>query len=383
MRKKVCVVTGSRSEYGLLYNSIKLINSSRKLELLLAVTGMHLSPEFGYTVKEIENNGFKISKRVKMIMSSNDPAGVAKSIGVGTIGFVDAFKRLKPDVVLILGDRYEIFAAVTAAVVMNLPVAHISGGDITEGVIDEQMRHAITKMSHIHFVAMKKHAQRLRKMGEEAWRINIVGEPCIDNINSMKRLPKKKLEKMLGFKLSYPTLIVTFHPVTLHPKESSIQVKNLLSVLDKINAKIIFTYPNADAGGRTIIREIKRFIKNHSNTVAFKSLGSHLYLNLLENVDLIIGNSSSAVVEAPSFKLPAVNIGNRQKGRLIPRNVICASGSIDSISKSIKKALSQKFKSSLLHMNNPYNKGGAAKKIVRVLSNLKSAPLLVNKKFAE
>lgn len=379
--KKIAVVTGSRAEYGLLSNTLRLIVSSNDLDLLLIVTGMHLSPEFGYTVDEVTKDGFTIAERVEMVLSSDTPVGMGKSIGLGVIGFVDCFKRLEPDILVVLGDRFEIFAAVTAAMAMNLPIAHISGGDVTEGSIDEQIRHAITKMSHLHFVAMERHAQRVRKMGEEAWRVHVVGEPCIDSIRSMEKMSKQDVRRAIGVDLCRTTAFVTYHPVTLQPSETATQVRNLFSVLDRLDADIILTYPNADSGGRLIIKEIEEFIKTHPHAKAFKSLGSKLYLNLLANVDVIIGNSSSGIVEAPSFKLPSVNIGKRQQGRLMPGNVICTTEDACSIEQGIKKALSPEFKKSLHRLKNPYDKGGAAEKIVSVLSEMELGTRLLCKKF--
>jgi len=383
LKRKICVVTGSRSEYGLLYNIIKQIEAAPKLKLLLVACGTHLSPEFGYTINEIKKDGFKVAERIDTLLSSDSTVGITKSIGLGIVGFADCFKRLKPDILLVLGDRFEIFAAVTAAMAMNFPIVHISGGDITEGVIDEQIRHAITKMSHIHFVSLPAHAHRLRRMGEEPWRIHTVGEPCIDRIKSLKKMPREELEKTLGTSFSHPAILVTFHPVTLQPKETAIQLKNLLSALDKLKAKIIFTYPNADSGGRMIISGIKGFIKLHPNAAAFESVGTYLYLNLISRVDVIVGNSSSALVEAPSFKLPAVNIGERQKGRFKPQNVISASGKAASIKKAIQKALSPQFRKRLAKMTNPYDKGGVAKEIVNVLSGLELGQKILNKKFID
>jgi GDP/UDP-N,N'-diacetylbacillosamine 2-epimerase (hydrolysing) len=379
--KKIAVVTGSRAEFGLLSNTLRLIDSSRDMELLLVVTGMHLSPEFGFTVDEIVKDGFKIADRIEMILSSDSPVGIGKSIGLGIIGFMDCFRKLTPDILVVLGDRYEIFAAVTAAMVLNLPVAHISGGDVTEGAIDEQIRHAITKISHLHFVAIEQHAQRVRQMGEEAWRVHVVGEPCIDAIRNTKILTKKQLSKILSVSFNRTTAFVTYHPVTLQLTETAARVRSFLDALDKFDMDIIFTYPNADACGRLIIGEIEDFVRTHSNAVAFKSLGSKVYLNLLANVDIIIGNSSSGIVEAPSFKLPAVNIGNRQKGRLMPGNVICTVEETHAIFRGIKKALSPQFIKSLQRLKNPYDKGGTARKIVKVLSETKLGPALLNKKF--
>jgi GDP/UDP-N,N'-diacetylbacillosamine 2-epimerase (hydrolysing) len=382
-KKKIAVVTGSRSEYGVLYNILRRIESSPNLHLSLIATGAHLSQEFGYTIDEVLKDGFRVAERVEMLVSSDSPEGVGKSIGLGVIGFVDCFKRIKPDILLVLGDRYEIFAAATAAMAVNLPIAHISGGDITEGLIDEPIRHAVTKISHLHFVALKRHAQRVMQMGEEPWRVHVVGEPCIDNIKNMEKISRGRLEKALGTDLPRPTVLVTFHPVTLQPEQTAVQMKNLLDVLDRLDAKLIFTYPNADAGGREIISEIKRFIKSRTNAVAFKSLGARLYLNLLSHVDLIVGNSSSAIVEAPSFRLPAVNIGIRQEGRLFPKNVICTSEKTNAILRAVRKAMSPDFKKSISRMKNPYDRGGASDKIVKILSTVEMGPRLLIKKFID
>lgn len=382
-KKKILVVTGSRSEYGLFYNILKLIKSSKELDLLLVVTGMHLSPEFGYTVNEIIQDGFSISEQVEMVVSSDNPVGIAKSMGLGMIGFADCFKRLQPDLLLILGDRYEIFAAASAAMALNIPIAHISGGDLTEWTMDEQIRHAITKMSHLHFVAIEQHAERVRQMGEEKWRVNVVGEPCIDNINSIDKLTKGQISKILGINFNRTTVLVTYHPVTLEVENTTVHIQNLLKALDRVDAEVVFTYPNADSGGRVIISKIENFRKTHPNTKVFKSLGVKLYLNLLSHVDVIVGNSSSGIVEAPSFKVPAVNIGKRQQGRLFAENTICTTEETESISRGIEKALSHEFRKSLLHMKNPYDKGGAAKKIIRVLTGVEITPKLRNKKFIE
>lgn len=385
MKRKICVITGSRAEYGLLKPLLFAMNKDRSFELQLVVTGMHLSPEFGYTINDILDDGFKPAERIEMLMSTDSSAGMGKSIGVGVIGFVDCFTRLQPDLVLVVGDRFEIFAAVIAASSVNLPIAHFSGGDITEGVIDNQIRHAITKLSHIHFVGVETSAKRVRQMGEEPWRINVVGELCLENIKHMDIISKDNLENKLNLNLSlHPLFLVTFHPVTLQPEQTKIQIKNLLTDLDSFkDSTIIFTYPNADAGGRFIIAAIEEFLLTHPHAKAFKSLGTKIYLNVLSYADICIGNSSSGLVEAPSFKLPTVNIGDRQKGRLLARNVICTSGEREDIAEGIKKALSEDFRKDLRNMKNPYDKGGAVKKILQVLNNLRPVTELLNKKFME
>lgn len=381
MRKKICVVTGSRAEYSILYHTLKRIGESKDFELLLVVTGMHLSKEFGYTVDEIIKDGFSITERVEMLISSDSTAAIGKSIGLGIIGFVDCLKRLRPNILLIVGDRYEIFAAAVAAMAINLPIAHVSGGELTEGAIDEQIRHAITKMSHIHFVAIEENAERVKQMGEEPWRVYIVGGPWVENINNMEKISKDKLAKILGVNFSSTTILVTYHPVTLQLAETSTHIKNLLDALDELDAEIIFTYPNADAGGRIIISAIEQFVKAHPKAKIFKSLGSKLYLNLLSHVDLVVGNSSSGVVETQSFRLPVVNIGGRQGGRLLTENIICTSQKKDGILKGIKKGLGKEFKKDIANMKNPYDRGGVAENIVKVLTNLDFGPKLLRKKF--
>jgi UDP-hydrolysing UDP-N-acetyl-D-glucosamine 2-epimerase len=382
--KKICVVTGSRAEYGLLTSTLRLIESSRDLSLQLVVTGAHLSPEFGNTVDEIVRDGFKISRRVKSLSVSRDAAAVGRSIGCGITGIADALKSLKPDIVMILGDRFEIFAAAAAAMSLNIPIAHISGGDVTRYSMDEQIRHAITKMSHIHFVSLEEHAARVKQMGEEPWRVHVVGEPCIDNIRNLKMMSRQQVGSLLGLDLfRRPLMLVTFHPVTLQPNQTSQQIKSLVRALSMFEGQKIFTYPNADTGGRTIISEMERFAKNRRDIKVFKSLGTELYLNILSHADVIIGNSSSALVEAPSFRLPAVNVGKRQHGRLAPGNVISVSGSTSSIVEGIKKALSGRFRSSIRGMKNPYDRGGAAKKMVNIISRLELGGSLLDKKFVE
>lgn len=381
MKKKICVVTGSRADYGVLYHILKRIEAFRDLELLLVVTGMHLSKDYGYTINEIIKDGFSVTARVKMLMSTVDTVDMGNSIGLGITGFIDCLKKLKPDIMLIVGDRYEIFAAAIAAMAINLPIAHVSGGEITEGAIDEQMRHAITKMSHIHFTAIEENARRVIQMGEEPWRVHIVGGPWTDSINNMKRISKNELKEILGLHFDYPTILVTYHSVTLELGNTRFYIRNLLEALDEIDAEIIFTYPNADAGGQIIISSIKKFIKSHPKAKIFKSLGSALYLNLLSHVDLVVGNSSSGVVETQSFKLPVVNIGTRQRGRLVTENIICVSEQKKAILKGIKKGLSKRFRKNIANMKNPYHRDGAARNIVRVLSGIKMGPALLQKKF--
>jgi GDP/UDP-N,N'-diacetylbacillosamine 2-epimerase (hydrolysing) len=382
MKKKICVITGSRAEYGTMYHTLKLIRSSPALELQLVVTGMHLSPEFGYTVNEILKDGFEIADRVEMMISSDTTAAIGKSIGVGIIGMVDCLSRLKPDIVLVVADRYEIFAAAAAAMALQLPIAHVSGGELTEGLMDEQIRHAITKMSHVHFVAIEENAERVLQMGEEPWRVHIVGGHWIDNIKKIKKISLKGINAALGMRLSHPSILVTYHAVNRPLARTEAHIKNLLDALDKVKADIIFTYPNADAGGRVIVSAIEKFVKSHPRAKLYKSLGKDLYLNLFSHVDIVVGNSSSGLLETQSFRLPVVNIGDRQAGRMITENIISVPEERDAILQGIRKGLSKEFRKSIANMENPFDKGCAAKNIVKVLTELDPGPKLLNKRFA-
>lgn len=385
MKRKMCVVTGSRAEYGLWKPLLYEMKNDKAIDLQLVVTGMHLSHEFGYTVNEIMNDGFIVTERVDTLLTTDTCTDIGKSIGIGVIGLVECFKKLHPDIVLVVGDRFEMFAAVTAATAMNLPIGHFSGGDITEGAVDNQLRHAITKLSHIHFSGNEKSAERIKQMGEEPWRIHVIGELCLDNIKNLKKMTIEELEKKLSVELSSsPLIVVTYHPVTLQPEQTKIQITNLLSVLGSCKeARIIFTYPNADAGGQFIISSIKKFLQKNSNAKAFESLGGELYLNLLSYANLCVGNSSSGLVEAPSFGLPVVNIGERQKGRLLAKNVICASGERENIELAIKKGMSGEFRKKMKNIENPYARGGAVMNALKVLHELEYGLELLNKKFVE
>lgn len=369
--KKIAVVTGTRAEYGLLYWTMKEILNEPNLKLQLIVTGMHLSPEYGLTVHDIENDGFKIDEKVEILLSSDTGQGMAKSIGLGVIGFAQAFSRLNPDILMILGDRFEIFAAATAAMAMNIPVAHIAGGESTEGAIDEQMRHAITKIAHIHFTSCDYYAERLKKMGEEEWRIFNVGAPGLENIRRLRLLDRQQIEKLLDIDLNKTTLLVTYHPVTLELQTLERQMDNLLDALKITGYQIIFTYPNSDSGGRYIIERIDEFVKSYGKAKAFVNLGQLKYLSLLQFVDAMVGNSSSGIIEAPSFKLPVVNIGDRQKGRLRAENIIDVGYSKDEILDGINKALhDEEFRKKLKNTKNLYGDGNTSKNIVKIINDI-------------
>lgn len=378
-KRKICVVTGSRAEYGLLYWLMKEILDDPELQLQVIATGMHLSPEFGLTYKAIEMDGFPIDGKVEMLLSSDTSVGVAKSIGLGTIGFADALDRLKPDILVLLGDRFEILAAAQAAMITKIPIAHIAGGDVTEGVFDEAIRHSITKMAHLHFVTNTVSAQRVLQLGENPAHIFNVGSPGIDFIKRMKMISRDELEKVLDFHFKEKNLLVTFHPVTLEEQSTRIQFQELLTALDGLgpNTGIIFTKPNADTDGRTISELIDKFVVSHFNANAFTSLGQVCYLSTMAQVDVVVGNSSSGLYEAPSFRKPAVNIGDRQKGRLLAKSVIsCTSGS-----EAIAAAIAVATAMDCSEVVNPYGDGESSIRIKTHLKQIDNPVSLLKKHF--
>tara|TARA_Y100000590_G_scaffold470373_1_gene664250 strand:+ start:2788 stop:3948 length:1161 start_codon:yes stop_codon:yes gene_type:complete len=369
--KKICVITGTRAEYGLLQWLMDGIQKSSKLELQIIATGMHLSPEFGLTYKEIEKDGFIVDKKVEMLLSSDTPNGVTKSIGLGVVGFADALNELRPDLILVLGDRFEIFSAVTAAMIARIPVAHLHGGEATEGLIDEPIRHSITKMSHLHFVATEEYKNRVIQLGEHPERVFLVGGLGIDNIVKLDLLDRNALENELDFKLGLKNLLVTFHPVTLEYDTSEKQMKELLAALDTLkDTRIIFTMPNADTDGRILFALIKDFVNNNPTSKVYTSLGQLLYLSCINHIDGVVGNSSSGLLEVPSFKKGTINIGDRQRGRIKAKSIINCEPNKTAISKALKKLYSKSFQKSLGAVINPYGDGGASTAIVNILENV-------------
>ncbi|QCH26955.1 UDP-N-acetylglucosamine 2-epimerase [Clostridium tyrobutyricum] len=380
--RKILVVTGTRAEYGLLYWTMERINEDNELKLQLIVTGNHLVSEYGYTVETIKKDGFKIDEEIDMMINSNKKSGIAKSMGLELIQMAQAFDKLKPDLMLILGDRYEIFIAATCAMIMNIPIAHMNGGESTEGLVDEQIRHAITKMSHIHFPGAEYYRKRIIKMGEESWRVFNVGQAGIENVKRLKLLNKEQLEEKLNIKLDKKIFIITYHPVTLDVENIGQQVDNLLEAVKRFDAIYIFTYPNADFGSEIIINKIKKFVKENSNANIFYNLGQKIYLSLLKYADVMIGNSSSGIIESPIFKLPVVNIGDRQKGRLRNNNIIDTRYTHDSIYNGIYKALFNKeFKNKLKDLQNIYGDGLTSEKIVDVIKNIRLDKKLIFKRL--
>lgn len=369
MKRKICVVTGTRAEYGLLFWVIKDLLESEHFKLQLVVTGMHLSPEFGLTYKQIEQDGFKIDKKIEIILSSDTEIGISKSIGLGMISFSEAFAELKPDIVLLLGDRFEIFAAATAAMIARIPIAHCHGGEATEGLIDESIRHSITKMSQLHFVSTEEYKNRVIQLGEQPNRVFNVGALGIENINKLKLLDKESFEKSINFNLGKRNVLITFHPVTLDNKSAKVQFNELLSALQELkDVKLIFTKPNADTDGRVIIKMIDEFVALDSkNRVSFISLGQLRYLSAIQFIDAVIGNSSSGIIEVPSFKRPTINIGDRQKGRVMGKTIVNCNPEKQSINFAIEKVFSASFKESLYHEANPYGVDNSSEKIISIL----------------
>ena len=381
-RRKICIVTGTRAEYGLLYWIMKGIQNDPALDLQIIVTGMHLSPEFGLTFQEIINDGFFINNKVEMLLSGDTPSAISKSTGLGIIGFADAFEGLKPDIVTLLGDRYELLAAASTALFANIPIAHISGGETTTGAFDEAIRHSITKMGWWHFVAAKEYKKRVIQLGEDPNRVHHVGSISIDNIKKTKLLNKTNLEKLLGLKFKKKNLIMTYHPVTLEKESSKNNLQSLLNVLDKLNdTYIIFTEPNADTDNRIIKRMIKKFVLSHKkNSISFASMGRLNYLSALQFVDGVIGNSSSGLTEAPTFKIGTINIGDRQNGRLKADSIIDCTSEEESIFDAVKTLYSSQFQNNLKKINNPYGVDNTTEKIISVLKNSK-IPKNLKKKF--
>lgn len=372
MSRKICVITGTRAEYGLLFWLMKFLDDEEKVDFQLIVTGMHLSPEFGLTFKEIENQGFKINRKIEILLSSDTSVGISKSMGLAQISFAEAYNELNPDIIVVLGDRFEIFAAASSAMICKIPIAHIHGGEATEGLIDEPIRHSITKMSHIHFTSTAEYRKRVIQLGENPDRVFNVGTPGIDNIFNLDLLSKTDFEKAIDFKLNKRNFLITFHPVTLEENTASNQFSNLLKALDSFeDTNFIFTKPNADTDGRVIIDLIDQYVSNNSTRAcAFTSLGQLRYLSALQYVDVVLGNSSSGLIEAPSFNVATINIGDRQKGRIKAKSVIDCGNQKDEIALAINKALSPKFQEALKIVENPYGKEGASKKIFEILLGL-------------
>ncbi|MBT1247037.1 MULTISPECIES: UDP-N-acetylglucosamine 2-epimerase [unclassified Thermosipho (in: thermotogales)] len=379
---KICIFTGTRAEYGLLYPLMKKIKEEDEFELQIMASGMHLSPEFGLTYKEIEKDGFKINEKIEILLSSDSSIGINKSIGLGLISFSETLKQLNPDILIILGDRFEALSIAIAAYIMKIPIAHLHGGEKTEGVIDEGIRHSITKMSYLHFTSTEEYRRRVIQLGENPERVFNVGAIGLDNIRNLKLLDKEELEKELNFELGKKNILFTYHPVTLDDKQLDGELKEVFEALKElvnIGYKIIITKSNADEGGRRINKYIDEFSSKYSNKVlAVTNLGTLKYLSTMKYVDLVMGNSSSGIIEAPSFKIPTVNIGERQRGRVKGNSIIDVKSSKKKILEAVKKA-ERVDREKII---NPYDQGGATEKIYNILKDyIKNKKLKTKKEF--
>lgn len=380
---KIGIVTGTRAEYGLLKTIIEKVNASDSMELQLVVTGMHLSPEFGLTYQEIEQDGYPITTKIEMLLSSDTSVGITKSMGLAMISFADYYEVHKPDIVIILGDRYEMLAAASAAMIANVPIAHIGGGELTEGAVDEAIRHSITKMSHLHFTTTEEYRNRVIQLGEHPSKVYNVGALGVENIKSLSLWDKEKLEKSLGFHLSKKVLMVTYHPVTLENMSAEEQFSNLLTVLDKYQEyQVIFTKGNADTGGRIINQMIDDYVeKNSERCIAFVSMGQIRYLSALQFCSMVVGNSSSGIIEAPSFHIPTINIGDRQKGRICAKTVISCGSAVSDMEEAFKKAKNQIFFKEISKAKNPYEGNETSKRIVDIIDNALDEGIEIKKSF--
>lgn len=375
--RKICVITGTRAEFGLLRPLIALIAKDEELQLQLIATGMHLSPEFGYTLDEIIAAGFVVDKKVECLLSSDTAVGVSKTIALAISGFADAFEALQPDLVLVLGDRTEILGAVIAAGIANIPIAHLHGGETTEGAYDEAIRHSITKFSHLHFTSTEAYRKRVIQLGEQPEMVFNVGAIGLDAVKKLKLLNKEEFENSIGFKLKKRNVLITYHPVTLE-KEAPIQTfENILQALDELSETgLIFTHANSDKNGRVINKMITEYVEIHRDkAVAFKSLGQLRYLSALQFVDFVIGNSSSGILEVPAFRIPTINIGDRQKGRICNESVINSNNSLEDIEKSTTFALDKQFRETIQQQEMLYGNGTAAEKILKVIKEHPVIPL--------
>jgi UDP-hydrolysing UDP-N-acetyl-D-glucosamine 2-epimerase len=382
--RRVGVVTVSRSDYGHLRPVLEGIGRAPDLQLVLFVAGMHLDAEFGSTVEEIEADGFPIAERIPMLEPGDSPEAIAVSTGRGVEGFARAFARGRPDLLVVLGDRFEMLAAAVAALPFALPVAHIHGGEVSEGAMDNQSRHAITKLAHLHFASAEAHARRIAQMGEESWRIHAVGGPGLDRVATAEPLSREAVARELDMPAHGPWLLVTFHPVTLEYRDTASHVDELLAALEKTDGTLVITYPNADTSGRLIIERLEEFAARHPGRCRVsRNLGDRLYLSLLRHADVMIGNSSSGLIEAPSFGLPVVNIGARQRGRLRGANVIDVEPERGEILRGIEAAQTPAFRARAGAAANPYGDGHAAPRIVEVLRTVPLDARLVQKRFVD
>jgi UDP-hydrolysing UDP-N-acetyl-D-glucosamine 2-epimerase len=380
MKRRIGVVTVGRSDYGIYYPLLRAIQNDPDCDLCLIVGGAHLSPYHGNTVSEIERDGFEINARVPMLISGDSPESVSMSIGLGVMNFASAYRAARPDIVVLLGDRFEMLAAAVSALPLRIPLAHIHGGELTEGAIDDAIRHSITKLSHLHFAAAPEYGRRIEQMGEEPDRVFVTGSPVVDVILSEDALSEQELDAALSVPVRN-ALLVTYHPVTLDHERTDERISMLLDVLARFENKLIFTYPNADANSAVIVDQLQKFVSHHDGAHLFVNLGRKKYHSLQRYVAAMVGNSSSGIIEAASFRLPVVNLGDRQKGRLRTPNILDVPEESAKMESAIRKALSVEFRSGLAKMESPYGKGDASRKILQVLKTTPLDNKLLRKKF--
>jgi UDP-hydrolysing UDP-N-acetyl-D-glucosamine 2-epimerase len=382
VKRRIAVVTVGRSDYGIYYPLLRAIQNDPDCELCLIVGGSHLSPFYGNTVSEIERDGFDIRARVPMLLSGDSPESVSMSIGIGIVNFASAYDAVRPEILVLLGDRFEMLAAAVSALPLRIPVGHIHGGELTEGAMDDAIRHSITKLSHLHFAAAPEYASRIEQMGEEPDRVFVSGSPVVDSIFSEDPLSEAELEESLGLPVR-DALLVTYHPVTLEHERTGERVLALLDVISRFENRVIFTYPNADTNNAVIVDQLRKYVSCHPRAYLFVNLGRKKYHSLQRYVAAMVGNSSSGIIEAASFRLPVVNIGDRQKGRLRTPNIIDVPESAAAIESGIRKALSTSFKASLSGMESPYGTGDASRKILQVLKTVALDSKLLRKRFCD
>lgn len=380
--KRIAVVTSSRADYGYLLPIIRELSNAPEFDLQLIVSGSHLSPAHGSTVRAIEEDGFAIAERVELLTDSDSASAIAKAIGIGVIGFAQAYARLEPDLLLLLGDRFEMFAAAAAMLPFAKPIAHIAGGESSEGAIDEAIRHSLTKMSHLHFVQTSQYRDRVVQMGEEPWRVTVSGSPSLDNLREFSPLPERELSERVGLSLDCPPLLVTFHPVTLEYSAARDQIGEVLAAVEASGLPVVFTAPNADTNGQEIRGAIESFVAQHAASASLVvNLGTRGYFSLMQKALLMLGNSSSGIIEAASFSLPVVNVGDRQRGRIHGENVIDVPCTRDAILTAMRAAAASSFRDRIRGMQNPYGEGNAAKAIVDILRRTPFDRSLLLKRF--
>ena len=381
MKRKIAAVTTSRADYSHLYWPLRELSAHPDVELKIIAMGAHLSREFGSTLQEIERDGFEIAERIECLLSSDTDVGMAKTIGLATLSLADVLGRIRPDLLLLIADRYEMLAPACVALALRIPIAHIEGGEISEGAIDDAVRNALTMMSHIHFTSTQSARERVIAMGEEPWRVYRAGAPSLDHLRRRTLYRRDQIETRLGIALKHPTVLVAYHPVTL-ARDTVHEADSLFAALQALPDQILFCYPNADAGSRNLIERARAFAATREDSHVFVNLDALTYWSLLKQVDVLAGNSSSGIMESASFALPTVNIGVRQQGRERARNVLDADAGTSSILAAIARAKSPEFRLSLQGMTNPYGEGVASEKIVEVLTSVSLGQELLMKRHA-